>query len=181
MKRDYNRVEAIVKFCDIDGYIEFTEVNCDMRELHCIDRSGIEEWITYDEYGNSISMIRSNGVGTTWEYDEHNNLIKYNSTIFDGADYEHYEYQNTYDENGRLVKVISHDDGYIRYIGYNDRGDRIFNNVKFTEGDMYIDIYVYDYENDTVTIQFFTDDINGFSVKSVTYDLIKYQYGWYDI
>jgi len=82
MKRDYNRVEAIV----LTEHYGWHEVNCEMHPIR-IHFDDICTYFKYDDKGRVI-YEECNDVIRTWKYDDENNKVHSKST---DDDYEYWE------------------------------------------------------------------------------------------
>lgn len=171
MKKDYNRIEAIV---DI-GDNEFELVNCNMEPVHSIE-NGVMFWFEYDEFGRRICMYDDNEYKICYTYDEYGNLsekfIYLNNILKD-----HKLFNNEYDEHGRLIHTYC-DDGFDRQYTYNKFGEciyEIWNYPKFNNSG-YCRITWYDYDHDA-NILCITRLFNYELKSREFFDLFKYQYG----
>lgn len=92
MKRDYNRVEAIVMDYSWDIFCDYyNEVNCNMDSIHYRTSDGYEEWREYDDCGR---------------------IIRYRNSYGD-------IHQNTYDDKKSTKTVLINQNGKEYYYTHN--------------------------------------------------------------
>ena len=134
MKRDYNRVEAIV----LTEHYGWYEVNCEMHPIR-IHFDEICTFIKYDDKGRLI-FEECNEVINIWEYDESNNIVYCKNS--DG-----YEYWEMYDDENRKI-CYQDTDGFIHHTIYLNSG---WVTVERNEEiDDYYELKFYDINNNLV-------------------------------
>lgn len=124
-----------------DGYKEYDETGMS-REIRPRADGCYGEWL-YDSAGKVIrttSYLSDGSVETVWgySYDDFGNLIsEYAERSGETEPYFLYQYENEYDEAGRIIKQIVHNErGYVQTVvnKYDDAG-RLIEQNRFKEGE----------------------------------------------
>jgi len=173
MKRDYNRVEAVVMYHEYDT-VKFKEVNCNMDDLRYTQLNGVEVRIIYDEFGNRISRIVGNGIRFDMEYDDHNTITKL-SMFEDHKCTTTINYLNTYENDNLIAQVSSNMEK--EYFQYNQYGDCVFCMFAFNDNCDIITFYEYDYVNNIIVVKNIYNDTEKVHTRIRYLNLFKYRYG----